>query len=53
MSIIGWIILGLVSGFIASKLVNHQGEESFSTSCSVSWVRLSAGGYFRSLALPR
>jgi len=26
MSIIGWIILGLVSGFIASKLVNRQGE---------------------------
>jgi len=26
MSIIGWIILGLVSGFIASKLVNRRGE---------------------------
>jgi len=26
MSIIGWIILGLVAGFIASKLVNHRGE---------------------------
>jgi len=26
MSIIGWIILGLVSGFIASKLVNQRGE---------------------------
>jgi uncharacterized membrane protein YeaQ/YmgE (transglycosylase-associated protein family) len=26
MSIIGWIILGLIAGFIASKLVNHQGE---------------------------
>ena len=25
MSIIGWIILGLVSGFIASKLVNKTG----------------------------
>jgi uncharacterized membrane protein YeaQ/YmgE (transglycosylase-associated protein family) len=25
MSIIGWIILGLISGFIASKLVNQQG----------------------------
>jgi uncharacterized membrane protein YeaQ/YmgE (transglycosylase-associated protein family) len=26
MSIIGWIILGLVSGFIASKIVNKTGE---------------------------
>jgi uncharacterized membrane protein YeaQ/YmgE (transglycosylase-associated protein family) len=26
MSIIGWIILGLISGFIASKLVNRTGE---------------------------
>ena len=26
MSIIGWIILGLISGFVASKLVNKTGE---------------------------
>jgi uncharacterized membrane protein YeaQ/YmgE (transglycosylase-associated protein family) len=26
MSIIGWIVLGLISGFIASKLVNRSGE---------------------------
>jgi len=26
MSIIGWIILGLIAGYIASKLVNHRGE---------------------------
>lgn len=26
MSIIGWLILGLISGFIASKLVNKSGE---------------------------
>jgi uncharacterized membrane protein YeaQ/YmgE (transglycosylase-associated protein family) len=26
MSIIAWIILGLVSGFIASKIVNKTGE---------------------------
>jgi uncharacterized membrane protein YeaQ/YmgE (transglycosylase-associated protein family) len=26
MSIIAWIILGLIAGFIASKLVNHSGE---------------------------
>ena len=26
MSIIAWIVLGLISGFIASKLVNKTGE---------------------------
>jgi uncharacterized membrane protein YeaQ/YmgE (transglycosylase-associated protein family) len=25
-SIIGWLVLGLVAGFIASKIVNKQGE---------------------------
>jgi uncharacterized membrane protein YeaQ/YmgE (transglycosylase-associated protein family) len=26
MSVIGWIVLGLISGFIASKIVNKAGE---------------------------
>ena len=26
MSILGWIVLGLISGFIGSKIVNKQGE---------------------------
>lgn len=26
MTIIGWIVLGLVAGFIASRIVNHTGE---------------------------
>lgn len=26
MSVIGWIFLGLISGFIASKVVNAKGE---------------------------
>ena len=26
MSIIGWIVLGLIAGFIASKIVNKEGE---------------------------
>jgi uncharacterized membrane protein YeaQ/YmgE (transglycosylase-associated protein family) len=26
MSIIGWLVLGLISGFIASKIVNKSGE---------------------------
>jgi uncharacterized membrane protein YeaQ/YmgE (transglycosylase-associated protein family) len=29
MSIIAWIVLGLLSGFIASKLVNKSGEGFF------------------------
>ena len=29
MSIIGWIVLGLVAGFIASKIVNKRGEGFF------------------------
>jgi uncharacterized membrane protein YeaQ/YmgE (transglycosylase-associated protein family) len=28
-SILGWIILGLISGFIASKIVNRTGEGFF------------------------
>jgi hypothetical protein len=26
MSIIGWLVLGLIAGFIASKIVNKTGE---------------------------
>ncbi len=26
MSILGWIIFGLITGFIASRIVNRQGE---------------------------
>jgi uncharacterized membrane protein YeaQ/YmgE (transglycosylase-associated protein family) len=26
MSIIGWLVLGLIAGFIASKIVNRRGE---------------------------
>jgi uncharacterized membrane protein YeaQ/YmgE (transglycosylase-associated protein family) len=29
MSILAWIVLGLIAGFIASKLVNHRGEGVF------------------------
>jgi uncharacterized membrane protein YeaQ/YmgE (transglycosylase-associated protein family) len=25
MSILGWLVLGLIAGFIASKIVNHSG----------------------------
>jgi uncharacterized membrane protein YeaQ/YmgE (transglycosylase-associated protein family) len=26
MSVIGWIILGLIAGFISSRIVNHRGS---------------------------
>jgi uncharacterized membrane protein YeaQ/YmgE (transglycosylase-associated protein family) len=26
MSIIGWLVLGLIAGFISSKIVNRQGQ---------------------------
>lgn len=29
MSVIAWIVLGLIAGFIASRLVNKQGEGLF------------------------
>jgi uncharacterized membrane protein YeaQ/YmgE (transglycosylase-associated protein family) len=29
MSILGWMILGLIAGFIAGKIVNKQGEGIF------------------------
>jgi uncharacterized membrane protein YeaQ/YmgE (transglycosylase-associated protein family) len=29
MSIIGWIVLGLIAGYIASKIVNKAGEGFF------------------------
>jgi len=29
MSIIGWVVLGLIAGYIASRIVDHQGEGIF------------------------
>ena len=29
MSVLGWILLGLISGFIASKIINKSGEGFF------------------------
>ncbi len=31
MSVISWIILGLIAGFIGSKIVNKSGQGCFST----------------------
>src|ERR1700730_12379314 len=43
MSIIGWIILGLISGFIASQIVNRTGE-GFFLDIVVGVVVASVGG---------
>jgi uncharacterized membrane protein YeaQ/YmgE (transglycosylase-associated protein family) len=52
MSTIGWIILGLVAGFIASKLVNH-GSEGILLHIVLGVVgAIVAVGCFRSPVLP-
>ena len=48
MSIIGWIVLGLVAGFIASKIVNKQGE-GFLLDVLLGVVGAVVGGYLFSL----
>jgi uncharacterized membrane protein YeaQ/YmgE (transglycosylase-associated protein family) len=44
MSIIGWILLGLVSGFIASKIVNKEGE-GFIVDMILGIVGAMVGGF--------
>jgi uncharacterized membrane protein YeaQ/YmgE (transglycosylase-associated protein family) len=44
MSIIAWIILGLISGFIASKIVNSAGE-GFILDIVLGIVGAVAGGF--------
>ena len=44
MSVIGWIILGLISGFIASKIVNRAGE-GFFLDIILGIVGAIVGGY--------
>ncbi len=48
MSIIGWIILGLLAGFIASKIVNRTGEGVF-LDIVLGIVGAMAGGFAFSL----
>ena len=48
MSIIGWIVLGLISGFIASKIVNRQGE-GLLLDIVLGIVGAIVGGYLFSL----
>ena len=44
MSILGWIVLGLISGFIASKVVNNQGEGCF-VNIALGLVGAMVGGF--------
>jgi uncharacterized membrane protein YeaQ/YmgE (transglycosylase-associated protein family) len=44
MSIIGWIIFGLIAGFIASKIVNKEGS-GFILNTILGIVGAVVGGY--------
>ena len=48
MSIIGWIILGLIAGFIASKIVNKTGQ-GFFLDVVLGIVGAIVGGFLFSL----
>jgi len=48
MSIIGWIVLGLIAGFIASKIVNKQGE-GFILDIVLGVVGAVVGGFIFSM----
>ncbi len=44
MSIIGWIVFGLIAGFISSKIVNKQGA-GFVTDLVLGIIGAVVGGY--------
>ena len=48
MSIIGWIVLGLIAGFVASKLVNKRGE-GFVMDIVLGVVGAIVGGFIFSM----
>jgi uncharacterized membrane protein YeaQ/YmgE (transglycosylase-associated protein family) len=48
MSIVGWILLGLIAGFIASKIVNKTGE-GFLLDIVLGIVGAIVGGYLFAL----
>jgi len=50
MSILGWIIFGLITGFVASKIVNDRGEGCI-LNIALGLVGALVGGFiFRQLA---
>jgi len=48
MSIIGWLVLGLIAGFIASKVINNSGE-GLVTDIILGVVGAVVGGFLFSL----
>jgi uncharacterized membrane protein YeaQ/YmgE (transglycosylase-associated protein family) len=48
MSIVGWILLGLIAGFIASKIVNKSGQ-GFLLDIVLGIVGAVVGGYLFAL----
>jgi uncharacterized membrane protein YeaQ/YmgE (transglycosylase-associated protein family) len=44
MSLLGWIFFGLITGFIASKVVNRQGEGCF-LNIALGLVGAMVGGF--------
>lgn len=44
MSVLGWIILGLISGFVASKVVNDRGQGCF-LNIALGLVGAMVGGF--------
>jgi uncharacterized membrane protein YeaQ/YmgE (transglycosylase-associated protein family) len=48
MSIIGWLVLGLIAGFIASKVVNKSGE-GFVMDIVLGIIGAVVGGYLFTL----
>jgi uncharacterized membrane protein YeaQ/YmgE (transglycosylase-associated protein family) len=48
MSIVGWILLGLIAGFIASKIVNKTGQ-GFLLDIVLGIVGAIVGGYLFAL----
>ena len=48
MSIISWIILGLIAGFIGAKIVNHEGQ-GFWLDIALGIIGALVGGFLFSL----
>lgn len=44
MTVIAWIVLGLIAGFVASKIVNRQGE-GFALDVVLGIVGAMVGGF--------
>ena len=45
MHIIAWLVLGLIAGFIASKIVNRQGNQGLLMSLVIGVVGAEVGGW--------